>query len=100
MNNVNEETLPTLEYIIGMKLESARDQDISDIAMIIKYKDIKTPEKLQEILIDLGFNDIDESIMLEAFSEAYGIEWLENYYKEKENEINKNIRNSKNGFYR
>lgn len=75
--------IPPLEYIACMKLQSAREQDIMDVASIIHRCDIKMPEDMESILNKYGIGDIDESVLLEAFGEAYGIEWLEKYYVDK-----------------
>lgn len=65
-----------------------REQDIIDIGSIIKHEHIVSPESLSDELDKYGFKDIDISILLEGFSEAYGIDWLEKYFINKENEIN------------
>lgn len=84
--------IPPLEYILGMKIESMRDQDINDIGKIIKELNIKNPKKLEKDLTNYGFKNVDISIILEGFAEAYGIEWLEKYYKKNQKDINKRSR--------
>ena len=79
--------MPPLEYIAGMKLQSARGQDIIDVSEIIKRINIETPEQLGNILKKYGLEGIDGSLLLEAFGQAYGMEWLEKYYIEHEREI-------------
>ena len=75
---------PPLEYIAGMKLVSSREQDVKDVAEIIRLKKIASPADLSELLNKYDFHSIDESVLLEAFGEAYGMEWLEQYYIENE----------------
>lgn len=73
-----------LEYVAGMKLQSMRREDIKDVASIVKMKEIHSPEDLMMTLRELGFQGIDESLVLEAFGTAYGMDWLEQYYTEHE----------------
>jgi len=79
--------LAPLDYVAGMKLNSCREQDILDVAEIIKFKKIKDPKKLEKILEDYGFMKFDKSVILESFGHAYGMDWLENYYISHEKEI-------------
>ena len=75
-----------MTYLIGMKLISARGQDLMDVADIIKNsKDIQ-PFELLARLNGLKF-EIDISIMLDAFERAYGMEWLDKFYRENESEL-------------
>lgn len=76
--------IPPLNYIAGMKLMSARDQDIKDVSAIIRKQKIASPEILSKSLREYGFGTVDESLLLEAFGEAYGMDWLERYYIENE----------------
>ncbi len=85
--------IPPLEYIAGMKLRSERGLDIRDVAYIISYKKIKEPKSFKLQLEKYGFSDVDDSLILEAFSEAYGLEWLEKYYVREENEFLASIQN-------
>lgn len=73
--------IPPLEYILGMKLKSMRDQDVEDIGLIIKKLKIKSPDMLEKTLMQYDFVNIDIAILLEAFSYAYGMDWLENYIR-------------------
>ena len=86
--------IPPLAYIAGMKLKSAREQDIRDVALILERLSIDSPEQFEKILNDYGFINIDESLILEAFGTAYGFEWLEKYYIENEEAIIQKIRNN------
>lgn len=65
-----------------MKLKSMREQDVEDIGLIIKKLEIKSPDKLEKTLIQYDFVNIDISILLEAFSYAYGMDRLENYIRD------------------
>jgi len=78
-----------IEYILGMKLESGREQDLKDIGMIIRYKHFTSPFLLFDWLKEEGFAQIDFSMLLEGFSYAYGMEWLESFYKENQEELKK-----------
>lgn len=86
--------MPPLDYIAGMKLISARVQDVEDVAMIIKKGKIKDPKDYRLKLNEYGFFGIDESVLLESFGIAYGMEWLEKYYIENEKEIIQMIKQS------
>ena len=79
--------IPPLDYIIGMKLTSAREIDIKDASEIIRKQNIVSPKDLVSKLSDYGFGYIDESLILEVFGEAYGMEWLEKYYTDNEFEL-------------
>ena len=86
--------IPPLDYIAGMKLNSARSQDIEDVGAIVKKLEIKRPDDFRKRMLSYGFPNQDESLVLEAFGHAYGMEWLEAYYLANEEEINSRIRNS------
>lgn len=87
--------IPPLDYIAGMKLYSAREQDVEDVAAVIRKLSLKSPDRLRKKLASYGLNRIDESILLEAFGLAYGMQWLEQYYVANEEKINRRIRESK-----
>ena len=87
--------MPKLEYIAGMKMLSGREIDVDDAAAIIRKKKIRTPDDLLEKLGSYGIDWIDEDVLLESFGRAYGMEWLEAYYKAKEEVSNARIMNSK-----
>jgi len=86
--------IPPLAYIAGMKLKSARAQDIRDVALILERLSIDSPEQFEKTLNDYGFINIDESLILEAFGTAYGFEWLEKYYIENEEAIIQKIKSN------
>ena len=83
-----------LDYVAGMKLESAREQDIQDVSAIIRKLRIASPDELERRLRGYGFPHADESLLLESFGLAYGMEWLAAYYRENERSINQRIRES------
>ena len=75
-----------MTYLIGMKLVSARGQDLIDLADIIRgYKDLQ-PFELLSKLAGMKF-DIDISILLDAFEGARGMDWLDKFYRENEAEL-------------
>ena len=76
-----------IDYLLGMKLESGREQDLKDIGLIIQHEGFKAPFELVEQLRQQGFSQMDFSMLLEGFSYAYGMEWLENFYREHENQL-------------
>ena len=75
-------------YLIGMKLTSARGQDLKDVADIIKNTKGLQPFDLLRKLVEMDFA-IDISILFDAYGEAFGIIWLEEFYKEHESELRK-----------
>ena len=80
--------MPPLEYIAGMKLQSGREKDIEDVALIIKKENLGDPIELIKLLKDrYDFDGIDISMVLTAYGKAYGFKWLENYYQEHESEL-------------
>jgi len=79
--------MPPLEYIAGMKLKSAREQDMLDVAEMIRILGIEDPISFTERLKELGFARTDESLVLEAFGTAYGMTWLEKYFIDNEEDI-------------
>lgn len=74
-------TIPSLMYMLGMKLESARDHDIEDAGTIIKSENLDDVIEVFKALKDMSFQT-DISLLLEAFEIAYGEEWLTNYLEE------------------
>ncbi len=85
-SNLNVLT-PPLDYIACMKLQSAREQDISDVAEILRYLNINDPAYVEKKLSEYKIGPVDESLILESFGRAYGMDWLEKYYTEHEAEI-------------
>lgn len=75
-----------INYLIGMKYESAREQDLKDISAVLKREDRREPLELLSLLVKMGFN-IDISLLLETFEVAHGMEWLAQFYKENESEL-------------
>lgn len=71
---------PPIEYIICMKLNTGRGQDVKDAGALIVKENIQNPNVIQKASKKYGFGDIDDGMLLEAFGEAYGQEWLAEYY--------------------
>ena len=68
-----------INYLIGMKLTSGREQDLIDIGTILKHDNNKQPFELYSLLAGMGF-DIDISVMLDAYEKAHGMDWLDDFY--------------------
>lgn len=78
-----------IEYVLGMKMVSTREQDLKDIGAIIKYKHFRLPFNTFNDLKKMGFDSIDFSVLLEGFSYAYGMDWLEDFFKENQDKFRK-----------
>jgi len=76
----------TTEYLIGMKLCSIRDIDLSDAGRIVQEKQWKDPIALYHALTQMKMN-VNMASILEAFSLAYGDEWRATYWKEHDQEV-------------
>ncbi|TWS94374.1 DUF6036 family nucleotidyltransferase [Streptococcus sp. sy018] len=79
----------SIEYVLGMKMVSIREQDLKDIGAIIKYKSLHSPFDTFDALKKMGFDKLDFSVLLEGFSYAYGMEWLENFFKDNQEKLRK-----------
>jgi len=73
-------------YLIGMKLYSGRNQDFLDVATILEDNNDKQPLELFTKLKDIGFN-LDISIVIDVYEQAYGMEWLEEFYIDNESAL-------------
>jgi len=73
-------------YLLGMKLESGREQDLRDVAAIVKDNNDKQPLKLFSKLKEIGFN-LDISVVIDAFEQVHGMEWLERFYIANESDL-------------
>ena len=80
MINNYEKYFDELNSMLKANDLSDRRQDIQDVGEIIKKLGIKTPEDFYKIIKQYNFHSIDESLVLEAFGNAYGMKWLEDYY--------------------
>jgi len=78
----------SLNYLIGMKLFSQREQDIIDAAVILRKTQNDNPFILSAELKNMKF-DIDIALLLEAYEKAYGMDWLENFYIDNIDELQK-----------
>lgn len=81
-------TIPSLTYILGMKLESARRRDLEDAGAIIRFERFEDILETAKTLEDLGF-ETDFSVLMEAFEVAYDVEWLTEYLEDHIEEIRK-----------
>lgn len=77
----------SLDYLLGMKLISAREQDLKDVGDIIKYRGLDSPIALYKFLTKSGFKTIDFAYILEGFSRAYGMEWLRDFFEKHQEEL-------------
>ena len=77
----------TLDYLLGMKLTSARDQDLKDVGDIIKYRELQSPFALYKFLKKKGFKTVDFAYILEGFNLAYGMDWLRDFFEEHQEEL-------------
>ena len=75
-------------YLIGMKLESGREQDLMDVATILASDKNENPLALLTKLVDMGF-DIDISVLLETYGQAYDMDWLMKFYINNEERLRK-----------
>ena len=78
----------SVTYLIGMKLYSGRTEDLKDVAGILKSDDITGPFKLMKQLTVMGFH-IDISDLLDTFGAAHGFDWLQQFYIDNQNELQK-----------
>ena len=74
-------TISSLEEILVDKIEAGRAKDIPDIAKIMKYIGMKTPDSLLKQMKDYASGETNPAIILEAYSMAYGEEALKNYLR-------------------
>jgi len=77
-----------LMYLIGMKLVSGREQDLKDVGTILKNDKNDQPFDLLLKLHDMEFN-VDISNLLDAYENAYGINWLDEFYSSNQDEMRK-----------
>jgi len=77
-----------LLYFIGMKLKSGREQDLKDVADILRAEKNEQPLDLMTNLNNIGFYP-DISDVLDSFGTAHGIDWLEKFYETNQTELKK-----------
>lgn len=77
----------SLDYLLGMKLTSAREQDLKDVGDIIKYRGIKSPITLYKFLKKNGFKTVDFAYILDGFRLAYGMDWLRDFFEKNQEEL-------------
>jgi len=76
----------TIAYLVGMKLNSGRDRDLRDVQKILKSNNDEQPLKLLSELKKMGF-EIDISVILDIYHEVYGMDWLETFYRNNQEEL-------------
>lgn len=77
----------SLDYVLGMKLTSVRDQDLKDVGEIIKHKRLRSPFALYERLVKMGFASLDFAYILDGFHLAYGMDWLRDFFGKNQEEL-------------
>ena len=80
----------SLTYLIGMKLESGREQDLMDVGDILKKSRNEKPFALLSELIGMKF-DIDISGLLDAYEKAHGMDWLDEFYFNNQEDLRKHF---------
>ena len=81
----------TTEYLLGMKLRSTRDRDVTDSVILIKRINILEPIELYNHLNNMEIN-VGMSYILTAFSEMHGGNWFGEYFIEHQEELLKILR--------
>jgi len=76
----------SLNYLVGMKLESGREQDLIDVGTILKHDNNEKPFMLHSVLTDMGFK-ADISVILDTYEKAHGMDWLDAFYIGHQNEL-------------
>ena len=77
-----------INYVVGMKLVSSREQDFIDIGDILRHDNNEQPFTLLSELADMGFN-VDISNLLDGFERAHGMTWLDEFYANNQEELRK-----------
>lgn len=77
----------SLDYLLGMKLTSAREQDLKDVGDIIRYRELQSPIVLYKFLKTNGFKTLELAYVLEGFNLAYGMDWLHEYFEKHQEEL-------------
>ena len=76
----------TTEYLLGMKLRSTRNRDVTDSVILIKHINILDPIELYHHLNNMAIN-VGMSYILTAFSEMHGNHWFGQYFTENQKEL-------------
>ena len=80
----------SITYLIGMKLASGREQDLLDVGSILKNNNNERPFELLSELAGMKF-DIDISGLLDAYEKAHGMDWLDEFYVNNQDELRKHF---------
>ena len=75
-------------YLIGMKLQSSRNRDLTDVVTILKSTGDKELFQLMKNLENIGFK-VDISAILEVYGLAHGEDWLTKFYTDNEAKLYK-----------
>jgi len=78
----------TIAYLVGMKLHGGRDRDLRDVQKILKSNNDEQPLELLSELKKMGF-EIDISVILDTYHGVYGMDWLETFYRNNQEELSK-----------
>ena len=80
----------SIAYLTGMKLASGREQDLIDVGDILKKTGNEKPFELLSELIGMGFS-IDISGLLDAYEKAHGMDWLDEFYVNNQDDLRKHF---------
>ena len=83
-----EEKVDNINYLVGMKLMSGREQDLMDVGDILKKDRNEKPFELLSKLSGMKFV-IDISELLDAYEKAHGLDWLDEFYVNNQEELRK-----------
>lgn len=78
----------SLEYILGMKLSTGRQIDVTDASDILYMLNEKDICNLYDRLSHIGFT-IDISVLIDVFERCYGIDWIERYFEQNQERLTK-----------
>ena len=76
----------SITYLMGMKLASGREQDLMDVGDILKKTKNEKPFELLSELVGMRF-DIDISGLLDAYEKAHGMDWLDEFYVNNQDDL-------------
>jgi len=78
----------SITYLMGMKLASGREQDLMDVGDILQKTKNEKPFELLSELLGMRF-DIDISGLLDAYEKAHGMDWLDEFYINNQDDLRK-----------
>jgi len=78
--------VPSLEYLLGMKIKSRRDKDIADLKALVKELNCDDPIVTYHLIEKHGhWQDLDD--ILDAFAKIHSVDWVEEYIEQNSSEI-------------